>query len=63
MFMFDTTENLDQILYDVKGRVVMWAKTKAGALPPLPLYPSTTNIQAQQAEEEQFAHLREKCLA
>jgi len=34
MFMFDTTENLDQILYDVKIKVLSWARTRAGALPP-----------------------------
>lgn len=34
MFMFDSPENLDNILVDIKSRVMSWAKTKAGALPP-----------------------------
>ncbi|CDW82922.1 iq calmodulin-binding motif family protein [Stylonychia lemnae] len=63
MFMFDTTENLDQILYDVKTKVVSWSRTKAGALPPK--YGGTIEFhsQTQQMDEEQFAHQREKCLA
>ena len=34
MFMFDSDENLDNILSGVKDKVMEWAKTKAGALPP-----------------------------
>lgn len=57
MFMLDCTENLDEILNTVKNRVITWAKTKAGALPPrFGLTFENQNAYQQQMEEEHFAH-------
>jgi len=34
MFMLENVENLNDVLINVRDRVMSWARTKAGALPP-----------------------------